>query len=284
MSAPSLPELIVSDWQPVWSLNLAAGAAVTLYAGAAMRTSRPWPRRRTLLFLAGVGCLLVATESGLDTLDDQLLSVHMVQHMLLLLVAPGLLLGGRPLLLALRTLHGPARRALARNLSRVRPVTRPWVCLAGFGAVVLGTHLPSFYDATLSHPVLHDGEHVAYVFAGLLLWWPLLEVDPASTRRPDGLGKLVYIIAAMVPMALVGAYLNRAPNLVYPAYGPPARALGVSVLGDQAQAGAIMWVLGDLIMVAVGLWTAVAAMVAEEHRQRRRDRHRPGPTVGEALR
>lgn len=75
----------------------------------------------------------------------------------------------------------------------------------------------------------------------------------------------------MVPMALVGAYLNRHPTLVYSAYGPPARALGISALDDQAQAGAIMWVLGNVVMVGVGLWAAVAAMVAEERRQQARD-------------
>ena len=66
---------------------------------------------------------------------------------------------------------------------------------------------------------------------------------------------------------MIGAYLNRHATLVYPAYGPPARALGISALDDQAQAGAIMWVAGNSIMVAVGLWAAVAAMVAEERRQ-----------------
>ena len=75
-------------------------------------------------------------------------------------------------------------------------------------------------------------------------------------RRPgdrlNGLGKLVYLIVAMMPMALVGAYLNRHATLFYPAYGPPARALGVSALDDQAQAGAIMWVVGGVVMTSSG--------------------------------
>jgi cytochrome c oxidase assembly factor CtaG len=114
---------------------------------------------------------------------------------------------------------------------------------------------------------LHDAEHALYVAAGLLMWSPLLDGDPAPRHRLSGLGKLVYLIAAMMPMALVGAYLNRHPTLVYPPYGPPAAALGISALDDQAQAGAIMWVVGGVVMTAVGLWASVAAMVAEERRQ-----------------
>jgi cytochrome c oxidase assembly factor CtaG len=128
------------------------------------------------------------------------------------------------------------------------------------------THLPAFYDAALRHPSIHYAEHALYVLAGLLMWSPLVDGDPAPRHRLSGLGRLLYLIVAMLPMALVGAYLNRHATLVYPAYGPPAHALGVSALEDQGQAGAIMWVVGSSVMVAVGLWAALAAMVAEERR------------------
>jgi cytochrome c oxidase assembly factor CtaG len=98
------------------------------------------------------------------------------------------------------------------------------------------------------------------------MWSPLVDGDPAPRHRLSGLGRLVYLLVAMLPMALVGAYLNRRATLVYPAYGPPAHALGISAVDDQGQAGAIMWVAGDVIMVAVGLWAALAAMLAEERR------------------
>jgi putative membrane protein len=137
--------------------------------------------------------------------------------------------------------------------------------------VVILTHLPAFYDATLRHPLLHDAEHVLYVMGGLIMFSPLLDGDPAPRHRLGGLGKLGYLIAAMMPMALVGAYLNRHATLAYPLYAAPAHALGVSAVEDQAQAGAIMWVAGGVIMTAIGLWAAVAAMVAEERRQAARD-------------
>ena len=140
-----------------------------------------------------------------------------------------------------------------------------------FSIVLVGTHLPAFYDATFRHPALHEAEHSLYLLAGLLLWWPLLDSDPVPARRLGGLGRVIYMLAAMPAMALVGAYLNRHLSLVYPVYGPPARALGISAVTDQQQAGAIMWVAGSMIMVAVGLWSVAAALVADERRQRTRD-------------
>ena len=91
------------------------------------------------------------------------------------------------------------------------------------------------------------------------------------SHRLGGLGRLAYMMAAMVPMSLVGAYLNRHGTLVYASYGPAGRALGISALDDQGLAGAIMWVLGDVIMVVVGLWAAVGALVEDERRQQRAD-------------
>jgi cytochrome c oxidase assembly factor CtaG len=221
--------------------------------------------------MAGVACVLVASESGIGSFDGRMLSAHMVQHMALLLVAPLLLLGGRPVILALRALPRGHRLGLVRAVSRVRRVTSPLVCLAAFSLVVVATHLPAFYDATLRHPALHDAEHLLYVAAGLLLWWPLLDGDPVPAHRLGGLGRLVYMLAAMPAMALVGAYLNRHASLVYPAYGAPARTLGVSGVADQQQAGAIMWVAGSMVMAAVGLWASVAALIAEERRQQARE-------------
>jgi cytochrome c oxidase assembly factor CtaG len=87
----------------------------------------------------------------------------------------------------------------------------------------------------------------------------------------NGLVRLIYVIAAMVPMSIVGAYLNRASHIVYGPYGAAAHALGISAMNDQAQAGAIMWVAGGVAMAAVGLWSAMSALIEEERRQRARE-------------
>ncbi len=271
MSARSLSTLLVSRWTLSPSVLVPAIASVALYGLGVRRVAGRWPTRRIASFAAGIASVIVALQSGIDAYDDQMLSVHMVQHMLLLLVAPPLLLGGRPVVLALRSLSPGPRSRLARVMDSARGGTGPVPALALFGAVVVLTHLPSFYDATLHHPALHYAEHALYLVSGLLVWSPLLDADPAPRHRLNGLGKLVYLIVAMLPMAIVGAYLNRHATLVYAPYGPPARALGISVVDDQAQAGAIMWVVGNSIMVAVGLWSALVAMLTEERRQLARE-------------
>lgn len=271
MSAPSIPSLLISHWHTAVAVDVWAIACATLYGVAAGRLRSRWPRARTAAFLAGIGCVVIALQSGIDAFDDQLLSVHMVQHMMLLLVAPLLLLAGRPVILALRALPPRRRRILAAAVRRLANVTRPVVCVGLFSIVLVLTHLPSFYGATLRHPALHEAEHGVYLLAGLLLWWPLLDGDPVPAHRLGGIGRVLYLIAAMPAMALVGAYLDRHPTLVYPAYGPPARALGISAVVDQQQAGAIMWVAGSVIVTAVGLWALIAALIADERRQQARE-------------
>jgi putative membrane protein len=271
MSAPGVPQLLVSHWQLSPVALAGPLACIALYVWATTRVRSGWPVHATASFLGGVACLVVALQSGIGTFDDRLLSAHMVQHMLLLLLAPLLLLGGQPVLLAMRAVPARHRPGIARVLTGARRVTRPVACLAVFYAVVLLTHLPAFYDAALSHAALHALEHLLYLTAGVVLWWPVIDADPAPSRRLGGLGRLIYVLAAMPAMALVGGYLNRHPTLVYPSYGPPAHALGVSAITDQQQAGALMWVAGNVIMVAVGLWAALAALVAEERRLRSRE-------------
>jgi len=264
--------LVVSHWRLEPGLTAALALYGALYLWAAHRTGSRWPIRRTLAFMAGLLSIVIALESGIDSYDDRLLSVHMVQHMILLMLAPLLLLAGQPALLALKALPSArSRRRLAHILRSTGRVCGPVQCLVLFSNVVVLTHLPGFYDATLRHPALHDLEHLLYLASGLLLWWPVLDLEPAPGRRLGGLGRLIYMLAAMPAMALVGAYLNRHPTLVYPAYRSPAHALGANPLTDQAQAGAIMWVAGTMVMTAVGLWVAVSALLAEERRQRARE-------------
>lgn len=266
MSVPSVPQLLVSHWSLSPAITVYGSVAAGLYLTGVRRSRRPWPLRRTLCFLAGIGAVWVALESGLDAYDDALLSVHMVQHLILLVVAPVLLLCGQPTLLVLRSVRPSARWRLGRWLVSLRPLTQPVGCLLVFCVVVFGTHVPGFYDATLRHPALHDAEHALYLLTGLLLWWPVLGADPSPSRRLSGLLQLAYVLAAMLPMEIIGAYLSRATTLAYPPYGPASRAIGASPLVDQANAGAIMWVCGGVVMVAVVLWSSMHAMVQEERR------------------
>jgi putative membrane protein len=273
MSAPSLPTLLWTHWAPSTSVEAGVACAAGLYLLGVHRTRSRWPPRRTAAFLGGLGIIVLALVSGIGAEDDTLLSDHMVQHLLLLEVAPLLLLAGHPGLLALRAAPVASRRSLAGAFERLRPLTHPGVCLGVFTVVVLGTHVPAFYDATLRHVWLHELEHGLYLAAGTLMWWPVLDADPLPRRRLNGLGRLAYIILAMIPMTVVGAYLSRDVHLAYAPYAAPAQTLGISAIVDQQLGGMIMWVLGSMVMILAGLWLAMAAMVDEERRLQVRERH-----------
>lgn len=271
-AAPSTVSLFLTHWHAEAGLDLAAACYLSLYLwGVARVGPRRWGLRRTLFFVAAVGVVLVALQSGIDTYDERLLSVHMVQHMLLLMLAPPLLLLARPVHLALKALPPGGRLALVQLLRRLEAVTRPASCLAIFTVVLFGTHSPPFFDLTIHHQVLHALEHALFLIAGVLVWWPLLGDDPLVRRRLGGFGRIIYMVAAMPPMAVIGAYLNRATSLVYSPYAAPARALGINPVVDQQFAGAIMWVVSGCLLAAGGIWAAMAAMGEEEHRLRHRE-------------
>ncbi|HET9721250.1 MAG TPA: cytochrome c oxidase assembly protein [Solirubrobacteraceae bacterium] len=263
---PSLPHLLISHWSLSLLPTVYGCAAALLYLTGVSRSRRPWPLHRTACFLAGIGSVWVALESGLDAYDGRLLSVHMVQHLILLVIAPVLLLCGRPTLLVLRTVRPSLRWRLGRSLVSLRAITRPAGCLLTFFLVVLATHIPAFYDATLASPALHEAEHMLYLLSGLLLWWPVLGGDPAPSRRLDGLLQLAYVNLAMLPMEAIGIYLTRATTVVYAPYRLAARGLGINALTDQAHAGGIMWVWGGVVMAIAVVWSSMHAMVQEERR------------------
>jgi putative membrane protein len=271
--APDLWTLGFQHWQLAPAVDSLVVVALASYLVGVRRVRRGWPWPRTVAFAGGLAALVLATQSGYDTDDDVLLSVHMIQHLLLLEVAPLLLLSGRPAMLALQAAPPRARPALARALRRLRPLTHPVTCLVIYCAVLFGCHTPAFFDATVTDPLLHDGEHVAFLTAGMIMWWPVLDGDPIPGRRLGGLPRLTYVMAAMMPMTLIGLFLDRDPTVLYSAYLAPARALGVSAVADQQQAGAIMWVLGGVVMVAAGIWQTMAALKEDERRHQARERH-----------
>jgi putative membrane protein len=282
VTSGQIPTLFWRDWQLAPGPDALALLLAALYLIGARR-ARGWSPWRTVWFLSGVVCGLVAVQSGIDAYDDVLLSDHMVQHLLLLELAPLLLLAGRPLTLILRT-AAPARRpTLARRVRVLRRVLHPLTCIAVLWVVVAGTHLPAFYDATLRHPLLHDTEHALFLTAGLLMWWPVLDEDPVPSHQLNGVLRLLYMTLAMLPMTILGAYLDRDTTLLYAPYAAPAHALGISAVADQQQAGAIMWVLGSSLMVVCGIWQAMAAMIAEERRMQSRERRADARLADEAV-
>jgi len=276
--APSLGDL-ATTWQLEPGVLLSAAAALGAYGWGVARVERarrgaagaraipPWLPHRAACFAVGVLATLAALCSGLDGYADELLSVHMVQHLVLTLVAAPLLVAGSPLLLALRALAPDPRRALARAL-RSRParvLTHPAVTCALLPGAMIASHLTGVYELTLRDPLAHALEHLVFLTAAILFWLPLLGREPLH-RRPAFLGRMLYLLVAMPAMALPGVVLtiDQAPR--YAAYLAPARALRVDPLRDQQLAGTLMWVPGSVLAAALTLLVAWAALVQEERR------------------
>lgn len=245
---------------------------------------RHWPLWRTLSYLCGVGMIAVALMSGVDSWSDRLLSIHMVQHLLLLFLAPTLLLYGAPARLSLKALPPPARRRLGRALVHpiVRRLSHPVTGVTLFTAVVLYTHVSGEFEAALRNETIHQLEHAAYFISGLILLAPLIAADPLP-HPPGPVTRFSALMLAMTPMVAVSVVLITARTVRYPYYIGPAHAFGASALADQHFAGIVMWFGGGLPMGVLAVVLTCAGMVSEERRQRRREavaaRNGSGPLV-----
>ncbi|MFL5899197.1 MAG: cytochrome c oxidase assembly protein [Solirubrobacterales bacterium] len=228
--------------------------------------------RRAIFLLAGWAVVGVALSPPLDAAANQSLPLHMVQHMLLLAVAPPLLVLGEPVRVAFDLLPVAGARHLATWLRRppLATLLNPVVALSLFLLIVLGTHLPAVFDAALESDPLHALEHLGYLLAGLLLWSAAIGADPAA--KPLSLiGVTGLLTAAMVPMLAVGVALDTASVVVYSPYAAAsgsAAASGAPVaFGEQNAAATAMWA-GDLPFILALVLAGWAALKREERRQR----------------
>jgi len=230
-------------------------ALATLYALGG-RGRRP-DRWRAAAFYGGIATIMVALDTPIDAYADSLFWVHMVQHVLLLTVAPPLLVLGRAWPRLWKPLPLAVRRAAARLFVVGAPLARPPVALALLAATLGAWHVPALYDATLRSDLVHQLEHVSFVTAAILFWAPLLGAPPLRARL-EGARRCLYLVLALVPgwmLAIVLAF-ERTPIYSYAALG--RRPGGISALADQHLAAGVMWVPGSLVYAVAACWTLYA--------------------------
>ena len=274
--APSFPGVLL-EWrtEPIVLLGLAVAALAWLILArrvAARHPGHPHPAWRIAAFLGGLVVLALALLSPIEAYEGELFSVHMLQHMLLELVAAPLLLLGAPATLALRAATPSVRARLLVVLhSRIVAVLSfPLLAWVLFAAVNWGWHFSTLYDQALETPWLHDLQHVTFLGAALLFWWPVVGADPARWRLPHPV-RLFYLFLAMPQNSFLGIALMSAPTALYPHYLSNVRDWGPTPAVDQSVGGMLMWVGGDVVfLLAMGL--VVAAWVrAEDRRTARAD-------------
>jgi putative membrane protein len=274
-AAPTLGRMLGS-WRLDPGVLAVCAATASLYAYGVLRARRRarghWPLWRGASFVVGLLVLMTALLSGIDAYADELLSVHVVQHLLLILLAPALLLWGAPVRLALSACSSTGRSTIGVVLRRrwVRVLTRPACGFALFTIVVLSTHLTGLYEVAIEDQTVHAFEHAAYFWSGALFLLPILAADPVP-HPPGAITRFSWLMAAMTVMFLPAAVFMFDGRVRYPFYLAPARALHVSALADQRAAGMIMLFAGGVAMAALAILVAMEAMILEERRQLRRD-------------
>jgi putative membrane protein len=204
----------------------------------------PSPLQRAAFFTALL--VIFASLNGPihDLSDYYLFSAHMVQHLLLTLIMPPLLLLGTPGWMLEPLLRPRAVAALARRATRAIPA------FALFNVTVAAWHVPALYNTAVAHHAVHIVQHLMFMATAVLMWWPLLSPLP-SLPRLSYPGQMLYCFLMAIPMTIVAIYITMADTLLYPAYAAAPRLWGVSPMLDQHIGGLIMWIPGGLFFYGV---------------------------------
>jgi putative membrane protein len=248
------------SWHPhpdVWALLAVVEVA---YLGAVGMERRrrgpgagpPVTRSQMATFTAGVAVLLLASDWPVhDVAEGYLYSVHMVQHLLLTLVAAPLLLLGTPAWMARRLLGAPGR---SRRLAAVRGVSRPVPGLIQFNLVLVLSHWPAVVDATVRHHPLHFVAHAVLAVSALLMWLPVVSPLPEVPRAKPPTQMLYLFLQTVVP-TVPASFLTFGARPLYHVYETFPRLWGIPALTDQQVAGLIMKIGGGFY-----LWTVIAVI------------------------
>jgi putative copper resistance protein D len=241
---------------------------------ARLHPNRPVATRRTVSWVAGVGVLVFALDSGIERYDTTLFSVHMVQHLLLTLIAPVLLLYAGPITMLLQASSPDTRKRwlLPILLSRVvRVLSFPDVSWLLFAIVMGASHFSPLFDVSLENEWVHRFEHALYLFAALLFWWPVVGPDPSPWRMAPAV-KVLYVGLQMPQNTFLALAIYMATTPLYQHYVTTVRSWGPSPLEDQQMAGGIMWLAGDFAFITAVILLVLAWMRDDERRSLTEDR------------
>ena len=231
-----------SDRFPVTVGDSTRASAMQLDAAAA----RPGPTAgQRASFVAGLVILFFTLNGPLHDLSDgYLFSAHMVQHLILTLVVPPLLVLGVPGWMLRPLLRGRMAFGIARRLTTVA------ACFLLFNTVLAFWHLPPMYNLALANHPIHIAQHVMFIAAAVIMWWPITSMLPELPRAPYP-AQMLYCFLLVIPMSVISIYIAMADTLLYPAYATAARIFGVTPMEDQQYGGLIMWIPGGVFFYAV---------------------------------
>src|SRR6202030_2990098 len=276
---------VLTSWTPDWGTLFLLLAITALYLRGWLRLHAELPHKytpgRLASFASGLFAIVLALESPVDAFGALLLQAHMIQHLLLIAVAPPLLLLGQPVLPLMRGLPrwifkdalGPF--LASHELQQLgRAIVHPVVTWFALSAAIVVWHFPRLYELALRSPAWHQAEHACFFWSAVLFWWPVIDVWPSHSVWPRGAMIPYLLLAGMVNMGL-SAILSFSNHVLYASYALAPRLWGISAIEDQAAAGGIMWVPGSFAML---IPAAILGMQALETR-----RVRPGAVIPRRL-
>jgi len=249
-------QAILESWSAPIGVNLSLCLAALVYAKGWLHLHRTFPNLisawRLAAFLAGLASLWIAIGSPLEAFDDVSLSVHMVQHLLLMAVGPPLILLGAPALPLLhglpRTVRGPIgqflRWAWVQRLGHL--LTDPVICWIAAAVALIAWHIPAAFELALRSDSWHEVEHACFFATSVLFWWPVIQPFPSVARWP-GWPIPLYLFLGTLPGGALGAFLTFCDRVLYSSYASAPRIFDIPPIEDQVFAGALMWVFGTFV-------------------------------------
>jgi len=234
-------------------------------------------RWRPISYISGLLVIGIALMSPIEVLVQQLFFVHMIQHLLLIMVAPILLLLPNPMPFVLWGLPPSARLAVGDWLNSIlnkgspigralRKLTNPLVVWFIMIAFIIGWHDPIMYNAALRNELVHDIEHVTMFVAGMLFWWTVTGAGPRLHKNLSRPAKIAFVLAAIPPNMALGVVLSFAQAPIYSYYSDMPRLWGISVMDDQRFSGIIMWIPGSMMYLMAAL-VLIAQILSGEGRK-----------------
>jgi len=231
------------------------------------------PAWRAASFFLGLLLVWVACGSSLAPYDHNLLTVHMIKHLLIMTGAPALILLGEPLRVSWIGMPPYARRSLRRVLRRspvrrlARMATTPALCWTISAMTLVAWHLPALFTLGMQSETWHIVEQTMFFGAGLLFWWPVIQPWPSASTEPRW-SLLLYLFLATLPCDILSGFLAFVDRVAYPIYFSTPRLLGFSVLEDQQCAATLMWTCITLIYLvpaAIITLKLLAPRTSHEH-------------------
>jgi putative membrane protein len=255
MTMPPLVQEVLQSWSLPVPVTVAIALTAVVYARGWLHLRRAVDHTSSVgaivCFEGGMFALWIALGSPLEAFADELLSVHMVQHILLMAIVPPLVLFGAPTQPILHGLPSAFVRAVLGPLLRYAPARRigrllitPWFAWFAATTALIAWHVPAAFELAIRSEGWHEVEHACFFATSILFWWPVIEPWPSVTRGPRW--RIVpYLFFGMLGNDAVSAFLTFCNRVLYPS--AHSGHFPISPLADQALSGAIMWVVGTFV-------------------------------------